>query len=49
MPMAYEAREPAAEPRPGPTGMSLSRAHWMKSAVMRKYDAKPSWLMVLTS
>ena len=36
MPKAQAANEPAPEPRPGPTGMSCSRAQWMKSATMRK-------------
>ena len=33
---AYATSDPAAEPRPGPTGMPRSRAALMKSAVMRK-------------
>ena len=31
-----DVAEPAPEPRPGPTGMSLFLAHWMKSATIRK-------------
>ena len=33
---AYATSEPAALPRPGPTGMPRSRAALMKSAVIRK-------------
>ncbi len=33
---AYETSEPAADPRPGPTGIPRSRAARMKSAVIRK-------------
>jgi len=32
----YATRLPAAEPRPGPTGMPCSRAYRMKSHVIRK-------------
>jgi hypothetical protein len=32
--------EPTAEPRPGPTGMSRSRAYLMKSHTIRKYEAE---------
>ena len=33
---AYATNEPAAEPRPGPTGIPRSRAALMKSYTMRK-------------
>ena len=33
---AQATSEPAPEPRPGPTGIPLAFAHWMKSATMRK-------------
>jgi len=33
---AYATSDPAAEPRPGPTGMPRSRAALMKSATIRK-------------
>jgi hypothetical protein len=33
---AQETSEPAAEPRPGPTGIELSRACRMKSQTIRK-------------
>ena len=36
MPSAYATMEPAAEPRPGPTGMPRSRAAAMKSCTIRK-------------
>ena len=49
IPKAYATSDPAADPRPGPTGMFCSRAQRMKSAVIRKYDAKPSWLMTSAS
>ncbi len=45
----YATTEPTAEPRPGPTGMSWSRAYLMKSQTMRKYDAKPILLMMPSS
>ena len=32
----YDTTEPTAEPRPGPTGMSQSRAYLMKSHTIRK-------------
>ncbi len=34
--MVYATREPAADPRPGPTGIPCARPQLMKSAVMRK-------------
>ena len=39
--MAYATNEPAALPRPGPTGTPLSLAQLIKSATTRKYPAKP--------
>ena len=45
----YETTEPTAEPRPGPTGMSWSRAYLMKSHTIRKYDAKPILMMTSSS
>ena len=33
----WATRLPAADPRPGPTGMPCSRAYRMKSQVIRKY------------
>ncbi len=37
--MHQATTEPAAEPRPGPTGMPASRAKRMKSHTIRKYPA----------
>ena len=37
MRMQYATRLPAAEPRPGPTGIPCSRAWRMKSQTIRKY------------
>ena len=39
IPSAYATIEPAAEPRPGPTGIPRSRAAAMKSCTIRKYPA----------
>ncbi len=36
MPSAQATTEPAPEPRPGPTGMSLRLAQLMKSATIKK-------------
>ena len=36
MPNEYATIDPAAEPRPGPTGIPRSRAAAMKSCTMRK-------------
>jgi hypothetical protein len=36
IPSEYATSDPAAEPRPGPTGMPRSRAAWMKSWTIRK-------------
>ena len=41
IPNEYETKLPAADPRPGPTGMLLSLAYLTKSAVIKKYPAKP--------
>ncbi|CAH0531665.1 hypothetical protein CTH30272_03908 [Allocatenococcus thiocycli] len=46
---AYATREPAPEPRPGPTGISLSFDHWMNSITIRKYPGKPIWLITSSS
>ena len=46
---AKDARLPAAEPRPGPTGIPLSFAYLTKSMVMRKYPAKPIFLITPNS
>ena len=35
-PNEYETKLPAAEPRPGPTGILLSLAYFTKSAVIKK-------------
>ena len=39
--------EPAAEPRPGPTGMPCSRAWRIRSQTIRKYEPKP--ILTMTS
>jgi hypothetical protein len=39
MPSEYATNEPAADPRPGPTGIPRCRAAAMKSWTMRKYPA----------
>ena len=36
IPSAYAIREPAPEPRPGPTGISLSFAQEMNSWTIKK-------------
>ena len=38
---AYATSDPAALPRPGPTGMPCSRACRMKSQTTRKYPSNP--------
>ena len=43
------AARPAAEPRPGPTGMPFSRDQLMKSQMMRKYAGNPMSLMTPSS
>ncbi len=45
----YETIDPAAEPRPGPTGTPWSRAYWQMSATMRKYELYPIGSMTLIS
>ncbi len=43
---AYATSDPAALPRPGPTGMPCSRAWRMKSQTTRKYPSNPiEWMM----
>ena len=37
----HATSEPAPDPRPGPTAMSCSFAHLMKSATIKKYPEKP--------
>src|SRR5882757_7317910 len=49
MPSAYATRDPAPEPRPGPTGTPLSLAQLMKSATIRKYPENPILAMVDSS
>ena len=49
MPKEYETRLPAAEPLPGPTGIMLSFAYLTKSAVIKKYPAKPIFSMTPSS
>ena len=44
---AYATRLPAADPRPGPTGMPRDRAKLMMSHTIRKYPAYP--IVVMTS
>ena len=42
----HATREPAPEPRPGPTGMLLDFAYLIKSATIRKYPENPMVLMM---
>ena len=49
MPKEYETRLPAADPRPGPTGIILSLAYFTKSAVIKKYPANPIFSITLNS
>ncbi|MNC85186.1 hypothetical protein D3C83_07720 [compost metagenome] len=49
MPSEYATREPAPDPRPGPTGTPFPFAQLMKSATIRKYPGKPICWMVLIS
>ncbi|CSA03639.1 Uncharacterised protein [Vibrio cholerae] len=46
---AYATNEPAPEPRPGPTGISLSFDHWINSITIKKYPGKPIWLITSSS
>ena len=39
IPSEYATSAPAADPRPGPTGIPFSRACRMKSHTIRKYPA----------
>ncbi len=45
----YDTAHPAAEPRPGPTRMSWSRAWRIRSHTIRKYDEKPMSAMICSS
>ncbi len=49
MPSAYATREPAALPRPGPTGIPCSLLQRMKSHTMRKYETNPMCSMTEVS
>jgi hypothetical protein len=42
MPRAYATMLPAAEPLPGPVGISFSFAQAIKSQTIKKYAQKPS-------
>ncbi len=46
---AYATKLPAAEPLPGPTGIPLFFAKWMKSATIKKYPEYPMDLMIVSS
>ena len=49
IPSAYATRLPAAEPLPGPTGMFLFFAKFIKSPTIRKYPEKPIALITFSS
>ena len=49
IPKEYETKLPAAEPRPGPTGIMLSLAYFTKSAVIKKYPANPIFFITFNS
>ena len=46
---AYATTEPAAEPLPGPTGISCVFAKWMKSQVIKKYAENPIFSIIPSS
>ena len=49
MPRQYAAREPADDPRPGPTAIPCRRACAMKSHTTRKYPENPIFSMTPSS
>ena len=49
IPSEYETREPAAEPRPGPTLIPTSRACLQRSATTKKYPGKPIFIITSNS
>ena len=49
MPSAKETILPAADPLPGPTGIFISLEYLTKSAVIKKYPAKPIFRMTKSS
>ena len=49
IPRDHATRLPAADPLPGPTGMSLLLAYSMKSVTIRKYPGNPIPFMTFSS
>ena len=49
IPSAKETILPAADPLPGPTGIFISLEYLTKSAVIKKYPAKPIFRITKSS
>ena len=45
----HATQDPAPEPRPGPTGISLFFDHLIKSATIKKYPENPIFVITLSS